>query len=51
MKELIARVKAVLRRSSSATMKEQDEIVVIDNMEISKLKYELKIDGLESRKS
>ena len=45
MKELAARVKAVLRRYSSRDSIGDDEIIKFDNIEISKAKYELKISG------
>lgn len=45
VKELSARVKAVLRRYSSRETKSDDEIVKYENIEISLLKYELKLNG------
>lgn len=45
MKELSARVKAVLRRYSAKDMKSDDEVVKFENIEISLLKYELKLNG------
>ena len=45
MKELSARVKAVLRRSNPRETTESDEVVRFDNIEISKQKYELKLKG------
>lgn len=43
IKELSARVKAVLRRSQSNTKVQKDEVVRFDNMEISLQKYELRL--------
>ena len=46
LKELSARVKAVLRRTrSSSTAKSDGEIIKFDNIEISLQKYELKLQG------
>ena len=45
MKELSARVKAVLRRSQSHGDRDDDEVVKFDNLEISLQKYELKLCG------
>ena len=45
MKELSARIKAVLRRSSSRENGGDDEVIKFDNIEISKQKYELKLKG------
>lgn len=45
MKELSARVKAVLRRSRSYGEREDDEVVKFENLEISLQKYELKLCG------
>ncbi len=45
MKELSARIKAVLRRYNSHHTQGDDETVRFDNIEISKDKYELKIKG------
>ena len=45
IKELAARVKAVLRRYSAKDVKTDEEIVKFDNIEISLLKYELKLCG------
>lgn len=45
MKELSARVKAVLRRYSSRDNKNDDEVLKFDNIEVSLQKYELKIKG------
>ena len=44
-KELSARVKAVLRRYQAHTSQSDDEVIRFDNIEISKLKYELKLKG------
>ena len=45
MKELSARVKAVLRRYQAQGSQNDDEVIRFDNIEISKLKYELKLKG------
>ena len=45
MKELSARIKAVLRRSFTKETKEDSEIIKYENIEISLVKYELKING------
>ena len=45
MKELSARIKAVLRRSFTKETKEDSEIIRYENIEISLIKYELKIHG------
>ena len=45
MKELSARVKAVLRRYHTHTASEEDEVVRYDQIEISLQKYELKLRG------
>ncbi len=45
MKELSARIKAVLRRYASHDTTHDDEVVKFDNIEISKQKYELKLGG------
>ena len=45
MKELSARVKAVLRRYQAQGNQHDDEVIRFDNIEISKLKYELKLGG------
>ncbi len=45
MKELSARVKAVLRRYSAKDTKEEEEVIKFDNIEVSLQKYELKIKG------
>ncbi len=45
IKELSARVKAVLRRCQSQGNQHDDEVIRFDKIEISKLKYELKING------
>ncbi|MBQ8287201.1 MAG: response regulator transcription factor [Clostridia bacterium] len=45
MKELSARIKAVLRRYSSHDSAGDDEVVKFDNIEVSRQKYELKLCG------
>ena len=45
MKELSARVKAVLRRYNAHSKTEADEVVHFDQIEISLQKYELKLKG------
>ncbi len=45
LKELSARVKAVLRRYSAKDTKDEDEVIKFDNIEVSLQKYELKING------
>ena len=45
MKELSARVKAVLRRFNAHSKTMDDEIVKFENIEISLQKYELKLNG------
>jgi DNA-binding response OmpR family regulator len=45
MKELSARIKAVLRRYSSHDSSGDDEVVKFDNIEVSRQKYELKLCG------
>ena len=45
MKELSVRVKAMLRRCATHETTVDDETVKFDNIEISRLKYELKIKG------
>ena len=45
LKELSARVKAVLRRYQAQGAPHDDEVIRFDNIEISKLKYELKLKG------
>lgn len=45
MKELAARIKAVLRRYSSHDNAGDDEVVKFDNIEVSRQKYELKLCG------
>lgn len=45
MKELSARVKAVLRRYNNHDVQTSSEVLKFDNLEISKEKYELKIKG------
>ena len=44
-KELSARVKAVLRRYSAHDNQNDDETIKFDNIEISRQKYELKLNG------
>lgn len=45
MKELSARVKAVLRRYMSHGNENDDEVIKFENIEISRQKYELKLKG------
>ncbi len=45
MKELSARIKAVLRRCNAHTDTRDEEVIKYDNIEISLQKYELKIRG------
>lgn len=45
MKELSARIKAVLRRYSTYSKPVGDEVIKFENMEISLVKYELKLYG------
>ena len=45
VKELSARVKAVLRRYQAHTNQEDEEVIKFDNIEISHQKYELKLNG------
>ena len=45
MKELSARIKAVLRRYNAHTKTIDDEVVRFENIEISLQKYELKLNG------
>ena len=45
MKELSARIKAVLRRYNAHTKTNDDEVVRFENIEISLQKYELKLNG------
>ena len=45
MKELSARIKAVLRRYNSHNSQADDEVIKFDNIEISLQKYELKLKG------
>lgn len=45
MKEVAARIKAVLRRCSSRDVFDSEEVIKFDNLEISKQKYELKLAG------
>lgn len=44
-KELIARIKAILRRSESKTTQSDGKIVQYDKLEVNLTNYELKIDG------
>ena len=45
MKELSARIKAVLRRYNAHSKTNDDEVIKFDNMEVSLQKYELKLRG------
>ncbi len=45
LKELSARIKAVLRRYNAHTLVNDDEVVKFENIEISLQKYELKLSG------
>lgn len=45
VKELSARVKAVLRRCQAHSNQNDDEVIKFDNIEISHQKYELKLKG------
>ena len=45
MKELSARVKAVLRRYQAHTVQNEEDVIKFDNIEISHDKYELKLCG------
>ncbi len=45
MKELSARIKAVLRRYQTHTSNNNEEVIKFDNIEISIQKYELKLNG------
>ena len=45
MKELSARIKAVLRRYNAHTKTNDDEVVRFENIEISLQKYELRLNG------
>ncbi len=45
MKEVAARIKAVLRRYNTKDNFESQEVIKFDNLEISKQKYELKLAG------
>ena len=45
MKEVEARIKAVLRRYNARDSFNSDEVIRFDNLEISKQKYELKLGG------
>ena len=46
MKEVAARIKAVLRRCNTRDSFNNDEVVKFDGLEISKQKYELKLGGV-----
>lgn len=46
MKEVAARIKAVLRRYNTRANFNNDEVVKFDGLEISKQKYELKLGGV-----
>ena len=46
MKEVAARIKAVLRRYNTRDNFNNDEVVKFDGLEISKQKYELKLGGV-----
>ncbi len=43
--EVLARIKAVLRRYGSRESHSDEEVIKFDNIEISKAKYELKLNG------
>lgn len=45
MKELASRIKAVLRRYSAHDVQNDDQTIKFENIEISKSKYELKLNG------
>ena len=45
MKELSARIKAVLRRYTAQDNRDEDEVIKFENIEISLQKYELKLNG------
>ena len=45
MKELYARIMAVLRRYTAGDKQEEDEVIKFENIEISLQKYELRIKG------
>lgn len=45
MKELSARIKAVLRRYNTHEAQSETDVIKFDNIEISKEKYELKLNG------
>ena len=45
LKELSARIKAVLRRYSAKDTKDEGEVIKFENIEVSLQKYELKIKG------
>ena len=44
-KDLVARIKAILRRSETKNEKSDDKIVQLDKLEVNLVNYELKIDG------
>lgn len=44
-KELVARIKAILRRSETKSVASEDKIVKFDKLEVNLVNYELKIDG------
>ena len=44
-KELVARIKAILRRSESKKGGNTDEVITFDKLEVNLTNYELKIDG------
>ena len=44
-KELIARIKAILRRSDSKSSSDDNKIVTFDKLEVNLVNYELKLDG------
>ena len=44
-KELVARIKAILRRSEKKNEKSDDKIVQLDKLEVNLVNHELKIDG------
>lgn len=44
-KELVARIKAILRRSEAKSASTDDKVVKFDKLEVNLVNYELKIDG------
>lgn len=44
-KELVARIKAILRRSDNKSERDNDKCIVFDKLEVNLSNYELKIDG------